>query len=589
MSIVQLDKVIFVGLTEDRERLLQDLQELGCLHIEPFAAESESQAIAGPSAGVREALQFLRDYPQRRRQSRDTARFDAIEVEAKVLDVRRRLQMLSDERDFLIKRIQDMRPWGDFEFPPLPEMGGLRFWFYVIPHRDMVLIRDLALPHEIVKKDNRYCYLVVISENEPEGMPVNRTHIGNRPRHELEARLEEVELAIEDVQAERAYLTRWYNLLRENIATLEDKAALDAAQHQTYSRTGMFALQGWAPHARLEELQSYARRHGLHANVQEVQASDSPPTYLDNPPWLAAGENLVNFYMTPGYRAWDPSQIVFFSFALFFAMILADAGYALLLGIALLFFWRKMGASPGGRRFRPLCLVIVIFSLLYGMLIGSYFGVTPPKGSLLASLHVLDMSNTNLMMAISVFIGCVHVILGAAMDAARRKNLVEGLESVGWACIVAGGLAFLLATAFAPNVLKPLSMGLAGTGALLVLLFAAPFDKPLSRLSKGLLGLTKLSGAFGDVLSYLRLFALGLASGSLAAEFNNMGMGISDAMPGVGIIFSFLVLFLGHAVNLLLGLASAVIHGLRLNVIEFFNWGLKEEGSLFKPFRRTER
>lgn len=589
MSIVQLDKVIFVGLAEDRERLLLGLQELGCLHIEPFVAEGESQNIAGPSNEAREALQFLRNYPQRRRQSRDIARFDAVEVEAKVLDVRRRLQMLSDERDFLIKRIQDMRPWGDFKFPPLPEMGGLRLWFYVIPHRDMVLIRDLPLAHEIVKKDNRYRYVVVISETEPEGMPVNRTHIGSRPIHELEERLEEVELAIEDVQAERAYLTRWYSLLRENIATLEDKAALAAAQHQTYSQTDMFALQGWLPHTRLEELQSYARRHGVHINVRETQANDNPPTYLDNPPWLAAGESLVNFYMTPGYRAWDPSQVVFFSFALFFAMILADAGYAVLLGIVLLLFWRKMGASPGGRRFRPLCLVIVIFSLLYGMLIGSYFGVAPPKDSLLASLHVLDMTDTNLMMAISVFIGCVHVILGAAMDAARRKTLVEGLESIGWACIVVGGLAFLLATAFAPNVLKPLSVGLAVTGALLVLLFAAPFDKPLSRFSKGLLGLTKLSGAFGDVLSYLRLFALGLASGSLAAEFNNMAMGINNSMPGVGIFFAFLVLLLGHAVNILLGLASAVIHGLRLNVIEFFNWGLKEEGSLFKPFRRTER
>ncbi|MCK9622937.1 MAG: ATPase, partial [Methylobacter sp.] len=383
--------------------------------------------------------------------------------------------------------------------------------------------------------------------------------------------------------------TRWYSLLRDNVATLKDKAALDSAQNQTFNRAGMFALRGWAPHMRLEELQSYAHRHGLHIDAQEVQPDDNPPTYLDNPPWLAAGENLVNFYMTPGYRAWDPSQIVFISFALFFGMILADAGYALLLGIVLLFFWRKMGASPGGRRFRPLCLAIVIFSLLYGMLIGSYFGVTPPKDSLLASFHVLDMSDTNLMMAISVFIGCIHVILGASLDAARHKNLVEGLGSVGWACIVAGGLAFLLATAFAPGVLKPLSVILAGVGVLLVLLFSAPFEKPLSRLSKGLLGLTKLSGAFGDVLSYLRLFALGLASGSLAAEFNNMAMGINDAMPGVGIFFAFLVLLLGHAVNLLLGLASAVIHGLRLNVIEFFNWGLKEEGSLYKPFRRTER
>jgi V/A-type H+-transporting ATPase subunit I len=589
MSIVRLDKVLFIGLTEDRERLLEDLQALGCMHLESFGAESEIQNAVDTSAGAREALQFLHNCPQRRRQKKDAAHFDALETERKVHDVKQRLQALSDERDFLIKRIQDMQPWGHFVFSPLPEMNGLRLWFYVVPHRDMILLQNLSLVYEIVKKDNRFSYVVVVSENEPEGMPVPRTHIGSRPRPELEARLEEVELSIEDVQAERAYLTRWYNLLRANITIVEDRAALDAAQNRTYCRGDMFALRGWAPNERIPELQNYARRRRLYIDIQEARPDDTPPTYLDNPPWFAAGEDLVNFYMTPGYRTWDPSQIVFFSFSLFFAMILADAGYALVLGALLLFFWRKMGASAGGKRFRPLCLVIVLFSLVFGMMIGSYFGMTPPKGTLLASLHVLDMSDSNLMMQISVAIGCVHVILAAVLDAARHKNLQEGLESVGWAFVVSGGLTFLMSTVFAPDVLQPLSIALAGLGALLVLLFSAPFDKPLPRFLKGLLGLTKLSGAFGDVLSYLRLFALGLASGSLAAEFNNMALGIRDAMPGIGLFFSLLVLLLGHLVNLLLGLASAVIHGLRLNVIEFFNWGLKEEGSLFKAFRRTEK
>lgn len=590
MSIVRLNKVTFVGLTEDLERLLEDLQALGCLHVEPFAAEGEGQNVmdAG-STEAREALQFLRDGPQQRRQVTDASRFDPLEIERKALDVKRRFLALTDERDFLIKRIQDMRPWGDFEFYPLSEMGGLRLWFYAIPHRDLVLLRDLPLTYEIVRKDNRLTYVVVVSEDEPEGMPVNRTPIGSRPRRELEGRLEEVELAIEDVQAERAYLTRWYRLLQDNIAILQDKAALLAAQNQTYTRSGMFALRGWAPQERLSELTDYASRHEVHLEVQEASPEDSPPTYLVNPPWLAAGEDLVNFYMTPGYRTWDPSQVVFVSFALFFAMILADAGYALVFGVLLLCFWRKMGNSKAGRRYRPLCAMIVIFSLLYGMLIGSYFGITPEKGTLLGTFHVLNMNDSDLMMKISVFIGCVHVILGALLDASRHKNWLEGLESFGWACIVSGGLALLLSTAFAPDFLKPLAIILAGAGAMLVLLFAAPFEKPLPRLMKGLLGLTKLSGAFGDVLSYLRLFALGLASGSLAAEFNNMATGINDAMPGVGIFFALLVLLLGHLVNLVLGLASAVIHGLRLNVIEFFNWGLKEEGSLFKPFRRTER
>ena len=125
-------------------------------------------------------------------------------------------------------------------------------------------------------------------------------------------------------------------------------------------------------------------------------------------------------------------------------------------------------------------------------------------------------------------------------------------------------------------------------GAILIVGFTAPREKPLARLGQGLLGLTKLSGALGDILSYLRLFALGLASASLAVEFNNMAAGIREGFPGVGLLFALLILVLGHTVNLFLGIASGVIHGLRLNVIEFFNWGLKEEGTQYKPFKQSE-
>jgi len=97
-----------------------------------------------------------------------------------------------------------------------------------------------------------------------------------------------------------------------------------------------------------------------------------------------------------------------------------------------------------------------------------------------------------------------------------------------------------------------------------------------------------VSGALGDVLSYLRLFALGLGSASLAIEFNRMALSVHESYPGIGLLFALLILVLGHGINLALGITSGVIHGLRLNVIEFFNWGLKEEGTLYKPFKQAE-
>ena len=100
--------------------------------------------------------------------------------------------------------------------------------------------------------------------------------------------------------------------------------------------------------------------------------------------------------------------------------------------------------------------------------------------------------------------------------------------------------------------------------------------------------LTQLSSAFGDVLSYLRLFALGLASSSLAVAFNGMAADVRDAIPGVGLFFAILVLLIGHTLNFALSLSSGFIHGLRLNVIEFFKWGVRDEGRSYRPFARKE-
>ena len=109
----------------------------------------------------------------------------------------------------------------------------------------------------------------------------------------------------------------------------------------------------------------------------------------------------------------------------------------------------------------------------------------------------------------------------------------------------------------------------------------------IMRILDGLQGVTGITKIFGDILSYLRLFALGLAGASLSITFNNLAMQARE-IDGPGLLFSLLILLLGHSLNLLLSLMSAVVHGLRLNVIEFFNWGLSDEGYPFKAFSKKE-
>lgn len=580
MSIIQLSKVTFIGLTDDRDLLLADLQKMGCIQIIPLASDTLPTNELRSTTGAKEALKFIQSYPYRRRQDTNKARFDALKIEQQALALRDKLHDLEDERDFLIKRLQDMKPWGDFVLPSLEEMGEYRLWFYVVSHQDLTKITESDLIWEIVQRDQRFCYVAIVSQDEP-ALSLPRVHLGYKSRHELETRLNEVELAIEDAEAERGALTRWHNLFSQNINRLQDYAACLEAASKTYRQDITFALQGWSPTEKLSQLDDYAKTHGFYFRAEDVTEHDQPPTLMRNLSLLAAGEDLVTFYMTPGYRTWDPSSVVFISFVVFFAMILSDAGYALTLGLVLLLMWRKLGSSASGQRFRPLLLSIVIVSVLFGMLVGSYFGFAPTEETWLYKLHVIEMNNTNRMMLISIVIGIFHIILANVMNAYCYAHWSERLPAIGWISIVFGACALAMS-------LKLLGIVLLAFGALLILLFTAPKEKPLNRLLQGLVGLTKLPGVMGDILSYLRLFALGLGSVSLAIEFNRMAGDVYMSYPGIGMVFALLILLFGHSVNLLLGVASGVIHGLRLNVIEFFNWGLAEEGTLYKPFKQVE-
>ena len=589
MSIVPLAKVTLDGLGEEKASVLGDLQAIGCLHLVPLRPAMDTGDLGGPSPQARNALKFLLACPERRRQVQDRAKFDATEVEHRALDIQARMQGLQNERDFLVRRIRDLEPWGEFALPPPEDLANLKLWFYVVPHYQMKQVQSTDLIWQVVHRDNRFYYVVVIAEQEPQGMPGERTHTGTKPRSELKRRLEEVEVELEDLQAERGGLTRWLDLFASSLNHLEDQAALAYASQQTYDTDPLFALQGWAPRAALPRLDDYAQANRLAVVVEEPSPEDKPPTLFHNPQPVAGGEDLVSFYMTPAYADWDPSMVVFFSFSVFFAMILSDAGYAALLGLILAGLWRRMGQSNTGRRLRTLFTALVAASAAWGVLVGSYFGIEPPKGTLLAKVKVLDIRDFDTMMLLSILIGVAHLVVANGTKAWRGRGTTQAMAPLGWCIILIDGTSLWLGTqGIGAGVLDTSGPWIMALGGLIILLFTS--DKPTlpRRLLGGLLGMTRLTNAFGDVLSYLRLFALGLASASLALAFNDLATQ-AGSVRGFGKLLAFLILIVGHGMNLVLAIMSGVVHGLRLNMIEFFNWGLSsEEGHPFRAFTKKE-
>jgi V/A-type H+/Na+-transporting ATPase subunit I len=588
MTIATLDKVTLVGHRHNKDEVLAGLQDLGCLHLIPLTLEGKVAGDVGPSKHAREALHYLASATPRRRQATSSKRFDAAEVELQALRLQHRMFELRNRRDFISLRIDNLKPWGDFEFPTAEQLGGNRLWFYPVPHHLIGEVQNSGLRWEITAQDQRFYYVVVVSAEEPEDMPVPRLHTGGVSRHKLIEELEEVESELEDVDAERVSLTRWCTLFARALDGLEDGAARAQAAAQTAEAEPVYALQAWVPRNRMAELQAFAGTQTLALAVTQPEPTEQPPTLFQNAEPLRAGEDLVAFYMTPSYWLWDPSSVVFISFAVFFAMIVADAGYALLLAGIVLLYRKRLAASATGRRWRVMLSALAGATAVYGAMAGSYFGVTPPPDSPLGHLHVFDLDNFSVMMAVSVIIGASHIAYANFRDAWRYPRWPQRLPPLGWATAVLGGLAAWGGMQLTDQNLLYSGAGMMGVGLLLVVGFTGYGQKPLKRVVSGVIALTGVSGAFGDVLSYLRLFALGLASASLAMAFNDMAEDVRQALPGIGFLFGLLILVLGHGLNFLLSVASGFIHGLRLNVIEFFKWGVKDEGNPYRPFEKKE-
>lgn len=588
MSIVKLKKITLYGCISEKLQILDELQSLGCMHITSLYVPENllDKSDLDGFSHTWEALTYLKNCPTKLKSIKNSSHFDSASIEKQILHNKHQMEELQDEKDVVKHKIKELTPWGSFALPDPKELAGQKFWFYIVPHQEMKNINLQKICAKLVHKDNRFSYVVVVAENEPESMPGTQVKLPKESLNTLTSRLDQIEFAIEDQQLERTNLTRWLDLFQKNLFKLEDHAKLTKASNQTYDLHPVFALQGWIPSSDVEGIKAYAKKNELAVRIEEPHADQQPPTLLNNKESLKGGEDLLSFYMTPSYSLWDPSTTIFFSFAIFFAMIFSDAGYAIILGAILAFFWKRLGKTVKGKRFRNVLLALTIFSFIWGVLVGSYFGIAPSTQSYLSYLKIIDMSNYAAMMMIAVLVGVIHIVIANIAQAWSQRNSLTAIANIGWAIALIGAtVAFL---GFKYPLGKTIGFGLIAAGLSAVVLFTS-IEKPFwRRLLKGLMGLTRITGMFGDVLSYLRLFALGLASASLAAVFNDLAKQIYHEMSGFKIILAVLILLIGHGINFALSLMSGFIHGLRLNFIEFFNWGLPEEGTPFKAFSKKE-
>ncbi|CAM3677327.1 V-type ATP synthase subunit I [Parendozoicomonas haliclonae] len=597
MSIKALKKITLYGLTSEKEELLRGLQHLGCMHLIPLMLPTDSDGELSEPQSAKEALHWLTSCPTKRREARSTGDHTANAIVNMVLDNRVRHRKAADRRDALIKRIKEVQPWGDYSFPPLEEMANVRLWFYVVPLKEMTEVQALELPYEVVHQTNKNAYVVVLSEQEPSAdiLPIKRSHVGKYSLSELEARLEEAEMALEDIQGERESLTRWIYIISQAVARFEDEQALREASRSALEDDQFFLVSGWMPADREQDVRAFADERLAAVTFEEPEDADNPPTLLESSEGTGGGSEAFSFFQMPGYRSWDPGKMVFYSFSLFFAMIMSDAAYCAILGGILFLYRGKLSASEGGRRLLNMGYFMSALGIIWGVMIGSYFGVAPEPDTLLGKVAFINLNDYGAMMALSIVVGVGHLVIANFMNFWINRKRSTSLAHLGWSVTMLGGLGLYLGkSSYLPAVFAdPVGPALMIAGAVMIFLFSSERKVGsakdfILRILDGLKGIYSVTSAFGDILSYMRLFALGLSGASLAMTFNNLAHDALNTSPVTGVLFAGVILLLGHVLNFALCIMSGVVHGMRLNVIEFVNWGMSDEGYPFKAFRKQE-
>ena len=596
MSIVPLKKITICGLAEEAEAITDAIQATGAIHIitQEGRNELEEDFLTTTKNENLKALLHLVHCSNKLHMLKDDDEFNAEDIIEEITAMKQTRAELEEEKEILEKEVERIEPWGNFEFIPKDELEDHKFYFYIMPNYKVNRIPKKVI-FSVVASQKGDSYVVVLSKQEPENMPVAKTNIGKKSLGQLYKELEDLTEGIDDIRTRRIALTKYRYLLADSLNDVNNEAERVDAEYKSANDGDVFVLQGYIGKHHINKVKKVAAEYGLACYVEKISKEDRAPTLLKNPEKIAGGEELVKFYSVPGYKALDPSNILFFSFALFFAMIMSDFGYACVLGFILLLTGKKLKRTKAGGRILTLSWFIVLVSMAWGALLGSYFGLSPHGSNAFSEFaqrfKVLDVSNTQLMMKVSIYVGIAHVCLANFMTTWHNRHSMYAFSRIGWMLVCLSGIVYMPMIMIGeenPENIMQIAQYVLITGLSLILLFSSNSTNIFKRILGGILGMTKISGAFGDVLSYLRIFALGLASATLGMTSNQLATQVIDAMPTFGYMMAIIILIVGHTINFGLGIMSGVVHGLRLNVIEFFNWSISDDGYPFNAFKKTE-
>lgn len=600
--IAKMKKLTFLVYHKEYDAFLKSIRDLGVVHVATKAQGSAENAALQESirlsARYTAAIKMLQGLNVQPAAAHTGDAGKGTEVLAEIEDVQQQIQQVAHKLQAVEKELVQLEPWGDFDPKSVARLrdAGYQIDFYICSDKQFKEEWvDFYNATEINHVGSKLYFVTVMPKGENIDLEVETAKLPDCSLSDLHVRKENLAKQSEALQAR-----------------LKDLAAsvvpdLQAAQAQVHSQiefskvvlntdsladNKLMLLQGWAPADCVSKIKDFLEGKEVYYEVADPTPEDDVPILLDNKGFFRLFEPIMRLYMLPKYNELDLTPFFAPFFMLFFGLCLGDSGYGLFMLLAVTVY--RLVAKNISASMKPILTLVQLLgasTMVCGLLTGTCFGFNlyDIQLPLFQSLKEAISLDNQQMFNLSLILGGVQIIFGMILKAVNQTiqfGFKYAVATIGWLFILVSTAIAFAAPGFIPMG-GTVHMVFLAIGVLMAYLYNSPGKNVFVNIGLGLWDSYNMAtGLLGDVLSYVRLFALGLSGGILASVFNSLAVGMSPDNVIAGPIVMVLIFVIGHAINMFMNVLGAMVHPMRLTFVEFFkNSGYEGGGKEYKPFK----
>lgn len=602
--IAPMTKYSLLIYHREYEEFLDKLRELGVVHILEKEAEitDEIREQYQYIDSVDKTVRFLKKHVTEPSATKE--KYDGKDVYEEVVELNQQIDHNKNKLNSLTKEINELQPWGDFSvenIKKLEEQGiFIKFFISAVRKYDPQWEEEHTI--EQISKHSGQIYFVVISRGEEEvNIQAEEVSLPARSLNSLSEEKVKLQKQIESIESRFVHLA---NTALPAIDVYKNSLIQDLEYDKTVYHTSkeaedrLMILEGWVPKEKAEEVNKFLDNTGAAYVTSEPDSEDKVPVMLKNKGFSEKFEKLGELYSLPSYKELDITPFFAPFYALFFGFCLGDIGYGILMAAGAIVARGKVQ-----KELKPIAVLILYLGLgtiLFGIISGVFFGINlyqtnlPVYRDVAAMLAERGTDINMILFYLAILLGGVQIVFGMIIKAVNETiqfGWKYAVGTYGWLTLILGSLLVYLVsvvTGIPMEGLRPALNIVLIVSGIMILLLNNLYRNVFTNFGLGLWNTYNMvTGLLGDLLSYIRLFALGISSAILGFVFNSLAVSMSGNIPVVSVIFMIIILIFGHGINLFMSGLGAFVHPMRLTFVEFYkNAGFTGGGTKYNPFRK---